>query len=139
MNAADVLRCLNSLEDDRQLAALERIVETLDDPHVAAQLMVPLFGVLERFPWTESYGLFWTILHALERVDRYALQLVESVRRSAGEFNLMMIHRILNSGTRRAGGADLRDLLLDVAHHAESHRARATARAYLAQQGGDAL
>lgn len=138
MDAADALRCLESLEDDEQLAVLESIVRTVGDPRVATRLMPALFGVLERFPWSESHGGFWSILHAIERVDGYEAQLVESVRRSPGEYNLRMVNRLLESGARRVAGVNLHDLLREVSRDAPTNEARTAAQGYLSHQHGEA-
>ena len=138
MDAADTLRHLTSLEEPDQLRALASVVQLLPDREVTRSLMGALFGVLERFPWADGHGLFWGILHALERLDGYELSLVESVRRSPGEFNLLMVQRLRNAGRTAAGGTDLRALLVECAHHASCEQARTAARNYLHHQHGGA-
>lgn len=59
--------------------------------------------------------MFWTILHLLESAGGYESALVDCVRRSPGEFNLMMINRLLNGGIENIGAQSLLSLLEEVA------------------------
>lgn len=132
----DVVAALASItdpNDEAQLFTLELGLRSL--PQVARpEVAVPgLLAVFERFPWDDGYGTFWSILHALERLPSYEPQLVESVRRSPGEFNLLMVQRLRNYGVEHVNGTCLADLLGEIADGAASHRARERARTLLEQ------
>ena len=77
--------------------------------------MRQLLDVFERFPDDDGFESFWGIVHLLEREGGYESALVDSVRRSPGEFNLTMINRLLNGGIKNVGDQSLLSLLEDVA------------------------
>jgi len=93
---------------------LQTLLDALPDEVEAEEFQV-LLGVFERFPEHDGYGIFWAILHRLEAASGYEGELVRSVRRAPNEFNLTMVHRILNAGQREAGGVTLLTLLRGVA------------------------
>ena len=76
-----------------------------------------LLGVLERFPEGDGYGVFWSILHALESLPGYQNKLVESVLRRPSEMTVTMINRMLNAGLTEVGGTNLLILLENVARN----------------------
>lgn len=91
-----------------------------------------LFGVFERFPEHDGYGVFWSILHGLESLPDYESPLVDSVRRRPTEFNVRMIDRILNAGQNSISGADGLMLLREVLVHPDAtDQARKNAGEYL--------
>ena len=134
----EVVRALDSItdaENERDLQTLEvalRSIAGLPDP----ALVVPaLLRVFERFPWSDGFESFWTILHQLERTPGYEPLLIASVRRSPGEFNLLMINRLLNGGTTSVAGTDLVSVLREVAERpVYDDRARGTALDLLKHQ-----
>ena len=69
------------------------------------------FGVFERHPDGESFGLFWTLLHGLEAQPGFERFLVASVRCVPSEFGVTMVGRLLNAGVREVDGVQLRELL----------------------------
>ena len=75
------------------------------------------FAVFERFPEHDGFGVFWTLLHALEASATCLTELRASVQRQPCEFNVLMLHRQLNSGVQAMDGAALLDLLRAVAAH----------------------
>lgn len=64
-----------------------------------------LLEVFERFPEEDGFGVFWSILHALEFADDYEQELVASLRRVPNLFNTLMVMRIVN-----AGGSSVADI-----------------------------
>ena len=75
------------------------------------------FAVLERFAEHDGFGVFWTLLHALEASATCFTELRASVQRQPCAFNVLMLHRQLNSGVQAMDGAALLDLLRAVAAH----------------------
>jgi hypothetical protein len=100
-------------------------------------LCIPsLLAVFERFPWSDGFGLCWSILHAIEQLPGYEPHLVASVLRAPGEFNLMMVNRLVNGGVSDVGGVSLLGLLDEVARGSRySEQARDEAREYLDYHG----
>lgn len=109
------LRWFDNPEDEGQLRQLAELLDVLDSTSLNTSDVVQLLGIFERFPDDDGFGGFWQILHLLEKADGYEAALVDSVVRSPGEFNLMMIHRLLNGGIEAVGAQSLLSLLEEVA------------------------
>lgn len=109
------LRWFDNPEDEGQLKQLVALLDALDATSVNANDVNQLLGVFGRFPDKDGFGSFWKILHLLEKAGGYESALVDSVRRSPGEFNLLMINRLLNGGIENIGGQSLLSLLEEVA------------------------
>jgi len=131
----ELIRAIDSITDvesEGDLETLEialRSLSTLPDPALAAPA---LLGLFERFPWSDAFGGFWSILHALERMSGYEALLVASVRRAPGEFNLLMVNRLLNGGIDSVGETNLLAVLREIAERTEySERARQAAAEFL--------
>lgn len=102
-------------EDEGQLKQLDDSITALDADILNRNDVGQLLGVFERFPEHDGFGVFWQILHLLERAGGYESALVDSVRRNPGEFNLTMINRLLNGGIKNVGAQSLLSLLEEVA------------------------
>lgn len=102
-------------EDEGQLKQLDDSITALDANILNQNDIGQLLGVFERFPDDDGFGVFWQILYLLERAGGYESALVDSVRRNPGEFNLMMINRLLNGGIENVGTQSLLSLLEEVA------------------------
>ena len=63
-----------------------------------------LFGVFERHPTHDGFGVFWTLLHGIESVPGYEPHSLQSLRRRPSLFAVYMINRILNVGERDVEG-----------------------------------
>jgi hypothetical protein len=111
----NTLNGIDSVEDEHQLQALEESVQQLFSSSYPEPGIDALFGILERFPDKDGYGIFWGILNGLERLSNYQDKLIESIRRRPSEFSLLMVNRILNTGQMNVNGIDLLDLLEEVA------------------------
>jgi hypothetical protein len=71
----------------------------------------------------------------LEALTGYGPLLLASVRNSPGEFNLLMVNRLLNGGIREVEGVSLIRVLEDVCGTpSSSAQARAQARSFLEHQ-----
>lgn len=109
------LRWFDNPEDEGQLKQLDDSITALDADILNPNEVGQLLGVFERFPDDDGFGVFWQILHLLERAGGYESALVDSVRRNPGEFNLTMINRLLNGGIEKVGAQSLLSLLEEVA------------------------
>lgn len=97
---------------------LETLVKLVDayfaQPEAASNLDV-WFALFERFPESDAYGVFWSILHGIERFDKSGELAVASVRRRPTMFPVMMINRMINGGAKTVGDADLAQILTEAA------------------------
>jgi len=122
-------------EDETDLDTLQTALDSLSKLPDPERARPALFGIFERFPWSDGFESFWGVLHALERMPGYESFLVVSVRRSPGEFNLLMLRRMLNAGIQSAAGVNILALLREIADAAEySDQARAEALTILSRQ-----
>ncbi|MBA3502882.1 MAG: hypothetical protein M4D80_25460 [Myxococcota bacterium] len=71
-----------------------------------------LLRVFERFPRHDGHGVFWTILHAIERAPGFEEILVEHVMRTPTEMGVTMLQRLVNSGVTHAGVHELAPLVV---------------------------
>jgi len=99
---------------------LDSLVEQLWETGEPQLGMNALFGIFERYPEEDGSGVFWTILHGLERLPNYEGALVASLRRQPTEFNVLMVNRILNVGQEGIGGVSGLILLQEVLRHLEA-------------------
>ena len=79
----------------------------------------PLFGLLERNQDHDGYGVFWSIVHALEALDNYQTELVASVLSKPHEISVIMLNRILNSGVQVIDDRSILTILEEIASNAE--------------------
>jgi hypothetical protein len=121
-------------EDEGQLKQLDDLVTALDADILNRNDVGQLLGVFERFPDDDGFGVFWQILHLLEQAGGYESALVDSVRRSPGEFNLTMINRLLNGGIAIVGTQSLLSLLEEVARTEQADPDSAWAMHFLEYQ-----
>lgn len=127
-----VLDAIVDPESERDLLALKGALAAVPGASDAADCVPALFHVFERFPWSDGFESFWGILHTLEGIPGYESRLVHSVRCCPGEFNLLMINRLLNGGSSEIEGVSLVALLQEVIDRADtSDRARAEATRHL--------
>ena len=92
------IQSIKSVDDVVELENLQAALDRLfQSPSQTEQIMKTLFGLYERFPKSDGYGAFWTVLHGLEKLPGYEPHLKASVKRQPMEFTLRMIGRILNS------------------------------------------
>lgn len=124
-----------SVEDPRQLQELEKIVSSIVPSECGEPEFCALFGLFERFPESDGFGIFWSVVHLLEACAGYEPFLVESVRRKPVEFNVLMINRLLNGNISEISGHHLIPLLESVMlNSAATNEARRYAVNFLKHQ-----
>lgn len=130
------LSWFDSPEDEFQLQRLDESISYLSGRDTDRRDIEALLAIFERFPEHDGFGVFWAILHCLERLPGHEPALLESVRRTPGNFNLLMIKRMLNSGITQSGDQSLAELIQEIAdsHHA-GERARQIAKRLLPPSG----
>ena len=123
-----VIHSIHSVDDEEQLELLEQVTQELLQMSPAEQGIDALFGIFERFPYSDGNGVFWSILHGIEKMPNYQPRLLRSVQTQPTEFNLRMVDRLMNSGTMRIGNVELDTFLDDVirnTQHPDEARQRA--------------
>jgi hypothetical protein len=131
----DVLDSVVDPEAAQDLARIEGALTAIHRTKDAAGCVPALLRVFERFPSSDGLHSFWGILHSLEALPGYEKHLITSVRRTPGEFNLLMINRLLNGGVLEIDGTSLLGILDEVAssmHYSEP--ARSQARSFIEHQ-----
>lgn len=120
MKKNDVLSVIKSIDSVADVEQLEILQSSLDklfvSPNLQKEEIEVLFGLYEKFPTSDGYGLFRSILHKIEAIGNYESLLIESVQRQPALFNLLMIKRMVNSGVYFVGDTDLLNLLTQVAN-----------------------
>jgi hypothetical protein len=114
----DIIHALDgikSVDDIDDLKRLEELAKQLNEFGASEDIVRAFLGVFERFPVDDAYGIFWSILHGLEKSPNYEFALIESLQRQPAEFSLLMVKRILNSGKKQIGDTDLLALLKGIA------------------------
>ncbi|UOQ97018.1 hypothetical protein MUN81_17475 [Hymenobacter sp. 5317J-9] len=76
-----------------------------------------LFELLERFPTDESQGVLWGVLHGIEALNNYELELLKSIQRQPTEITTYMVHRIANTGATMTMGRSISELYRLIATH----------------------
>jgi hypothetical protein len=132
---ASQLRGLSSMEDEGQLKQLQNLLDSLSVDVCSKEIVSALFDLFERFPDSDGYGMFWTIVHFLEAGVDYESELLASVKRNPCEFNLMMVNRLINGKVKEIAGENLLEVLKTVAMNERADRVvQALAHRFLAHQ-----
>jgi hypothetical protein len=113
------LASVQSAEAEADLKLLEETVTAIFQEGLASQCFADLFRIFERFPESDGFGLFWSILHKLEAVPGYEPALLESVERAPSLFTITMISRLINGGKPQIGSRDLMQVLKHTASRAD--------------------
>ena len=117
------------------LAALDGLIAEATSQPPSDELDRALFGIFERFPSEDGHGVYWSIVHGLERRGGYEESLLASVRRSPSPFALLMLNRLSNDGQTECGGISIVSLLQEVASSPDANPdLRAEAVAFLEHQ-----
>ena len=112
---AEQLQAITSVEDEGHLEQLQRILDHISPKQCGHEVITALLGIFERFPMSDGFGVFWSVIHTLEACDGYEPFLVASVNRKPVEFNVLMINRLINGGIEQVNGQNLLRLLQSVA------------------------
>lgn len=74
-----------------------------------------LFGIFERFPEEDGYGVYWSVLHGLERRGDFEESLLASLRRSPSSFGLRMLNGLRGAGRSECAGVNIMALFEEIA------------------------
>lgn len=106
---------------------LDDLLSELWATESAGRYIPDLLSVLERFPEDDGDGVLWSIVHGIESLPGYELELVRSVRHRSSELGVTMIGRLLNGGMFEVDDESLVNLLQEVASSAAPESVRANA------------
>ena len=81
------------------------------------EIVRALLNVLERFPTHDGYGVFWSIVHALEAIGDYEAELVSSISMQPHEMSVLMLNRLINGGVTEIGGKPIIKILKDISNN----------------------
>ena len=130
------LDSITDAETPEQLARLEKVLAGLSPGDCEESDFKALLAVLERFPLSDGFESFWSIVHFLEACEGYEPLLVESVRRQPAELTLTMLNRLLNADFTHCGETSYVSLLeLAAASEAAAPELRALAAHFVEYQG----
>lgn len=73
-----------------------------------------LLKVFERFPEEDGAGVFWSIVHGVERFKEYEKHLINSLNRQPSEMGLLMLRRIKNTGVKTIAGREIKEVISDL-------------------------
>ncbi len=77
-------------------------------------IIKPLLSLFERYPEHDGYGAFWSIVHGLEGIGNYEVQLANSVLSKPHEMSIMMLNRMINGGINNIEGKPILEILNEV-------------------------
>jgi hypothetical protein len=115
------LSAFTNPRDAAQLQELDAAVSHALAVGLSQSDKAALLALFERFPDEDGFGVFWSILHALEAADDYEHELVASVRRAPNLFNTLMVNRIVNAGGLVVATVPAEQLFNEVLHNAAAN------------------
>ena len=108
----------SSLDDAPASTRLEALVQMYFRQPEADRRIEVRFRLYERFPAHDAFGIFWSVLHGLEKQPSCAMKVVEWVRRAPSGFAVRMLSTLSHSGVRELAGTDL----VEYMHHVSDHQ-----------------
>lgn len=114
--SSDVIADIQSFRPVRDdWLPLDGLLDELWSTGDACLYMAELFGVLEQFSDGDGAGVLWSVVHGLESLAGYELELVYSIKRQPSELGIIMIRRLRIGGIQTVDSVSLIELLKDVA------------------------
>lgn len=115
MIESSIVEELNSFDPDNcEWNDLDLLIQrTSEQP--GRDVVRALLNLFERYPEHDGFGVFWSVIHALENMGSYEEELVKSIQRQPHEMSLTMLNRLLNDGINKISGRQIVDILRDVA------------------------
>jgi hypothetical protein len=114
----DLIGRLNAYpgQEAGDLVALAATIDLALSATSTPELDAALLGLFERFPREDAFGIYWAVLHGLERRGDYEQSLVASLRRMPSSFGLRMLRRLASAGHPICSGESVLDLLKAAAY-----------------------
>ena len=114
--STDIVNDINLFtpEDDNWLV-LDGLISELWATKDQEKYIKELLAVFERFPEEDGSGVFWSIVHGIETFKSYENELLESLTKQPSEMGIIMLQRILNSGTKTIGSRKINEVIMNLA------------------------
>lgn len=96
---------------DGNWVALEPLFELVFSSSQPARHYHAIYNLFERFPDEDGSGVFWSAVHAMEKIGNYEEQLVHYFRRWPSLMTKIMLTRLKNSGQSTIGSIQISKLL----------------------------
>lgn len=103
---------------------LDAYVEALPVDALGLEDVPQLLRVFARFPRHDGHGVFWAILHTVERVakraglDAYAAVVLREVERAPTEMGVRLLERLVGAGVTHVGPVELAPAIAELARRA---------------------
>ena len=111
----DIIGDINRFEPENEnWLRLDALLNELWESGDQDNYITELFNVFERFPDEDGAGVFWSIVHGVESLKSYEMQLVDSLNRQPSEMGLIMLRRIKSTGTKTIGGIEISKVVDDL-------------------------
>jgi hypothetical protein len=111
----DIINDINQFEpQDGNWLKLDTLLDELWKTGDQENFTTDLLRVFERFSEEDGAGVFWSIIHGVERFRTYETELIDSLNRQPSEMGLLMLRRIKNSGARTVGGIEINKIVMDL-------------------------
>ena len=119
-STAEIIADIERFEPaDGEWLPLDDLLGELFETRGAQDAIPVLVRVFERYLDDDGAGVFWSIVHGLEKLPGYEQTVVEAIGRAPTEFTLMMVKRVLNGGIKQVGEVTLLPLLRQIASKGE--------------------
>lgn len=112
---------------------LDALIEELWNSGAPGRAIPELLSIFERYP-EEAVDVAWSVVHCLEALPAYEPELLKSLSRQPSELGIIMVGRLMNSGTTEVGGVSLLKTLSEVATTTVSENIRRTAQLFTARK-----
>jgi len=117
-NAEDIIKDLNSYSPTNdEWNDLDSLIDEATN-YSGEEVVHALLSILERNPDHDGFGVFWSIVHALEEIGGYEAELINSIRRQPHEMSILMLNRMLNAGINKIDSVPIINILQEVADNA---------------------
>jgi len=116
-NIEEIIKDLNNYSPVQdEWRGLDELIAEAAEYH-GDKIVRALLNVLERYPTHDGYGVFWSIVHALEAMTGYEAELVNSISRQPHEMSVLMLNRLINGGISDIEGKPIINILKEVSNN----------------------
>ena len=111
----EIIQDINDFTPDNgNWRGLDNLLDELWQTEDQEKEVRQLFALFERFPEDDGAGVLWSVLHGIETFKEYEQELLTSLNRQPSHLGIVMVKRILNTGTKVIAGIDLEKILMDL-------------------------
>ena len=96
MNTKHTKSYLLNFNIENDLDNLQNTLDNIWNSNKQKIFIKELFIIFENNPEEDGNGVFWSILHGLEGIKNYEIELCKSIERKPVYFNILMAKRVLN-------------------------------------------